>query len=32
VLVYDPEGGFRYVSAPEVTLDELLDFAKAHGG
>lgn len=32
VLVYDPDGGFRYVSAPDVTLDELLDFAKTHGG
>ncbi len=32
VLVYDPDGGFRYVSAPDVTLDDLLDFAKTHGG
>ena len=32
VLVYDPEGGFRYISATNVTLDEFLHFAKAHGG
>lgn len=31
VLLYDPDGGFRYVSLPEVTLDELLHFAKDHG-
>jgi hypothetical protein len=32
VLLYDPDGGFRYVSLPTVTLDDLLHFAKAHGG
>ena len=32
VLVYDPDGGFRYVSAPDVTMDDLLRFAKANGG
>lgn len=32
VLVYDPDGGFRYVSAPDVTLDDLLRFAKTNGG
>ncbi|MDQ6602047.1 MAG: hypothetical protein M3176_05120 [Chloroflexota bacterium] len=32
VLLYDSDGGFRYVSLPDVTLDDLLHFAKAHGG
>ena len=32
VLVYDPEGGFRYVSAPDVTLDELLRFRESAWG
>lgn len=32
VLLYDPDGGFRYVSRPDVTLDDLLHFAKEHGG
>lgn len=32
VLLYDPDGGFRYVSLPDVTLDDLLRFAKEHGG
>jgi hypothetical protein len=32
VLLYDPDGGFRYVSRPDVTLDDLLQFAKEHGG
>lgn len=32
VLVYDPDGGFRYVSVPDVALDDLLRFAKANGG
>ncbi len=32
VLLYDADGGFRYVSLPDVTLDDLLRFAKEHGG
>ena|SRR5690348_10719680 len=32
VLLYDAEGGFRYASKEHVTLDELLRFAKEHGG
>lgn len=32
VLLYDAEGGFRYISKDDVTFDELLHFAKAHGG
>ncbi len=32
ILLYDADGGFRYVSLPDVTLDDLLRFAKAHGG
>lgn len=31
VLLYDRERGFRYVSRADVTLDELLRFARAHG-
>lgn len=31
VLLYDPDGGFRYVSLPDVTIDDLLHFAKTHG-
>lgn len=31
-LLYDAEGGFRYVSRDDVTLDDLLNFARAHGG
>lgn len=30
VLLYDPDGGFRYISLPNVTLDDLLSFAKEH--
>ncbi len=28
ILLYDAEGGFRYVSRDDVTLDELLRFAR----
>ncbi len=31
VLLYDPDGGFRYIAAPDVTVDDLLRFAKEHG-
>jgi hypothetical protein len=30
VLLYDADGGFRYVSAPGVTTDDLLRFAREH--
>ncbi len=30
-LLYDSDGGFRYVSAPGVTTDDLLRFAREHG-
>jgi len=32
VLLYDADGGFRYVSAADVTVDDLLRFAREHGG
>jgi hypothetical protein len=32
VLIYDPDDGFRYVSVSDITLDDLLHFAKEHGG
>ncbi len=31
VLLYDPDGGFRSVSLPTVTIDDLLYFAKENG-
>jgi hypothetical protein len=31
-LLYDADGGFRYISAPGVTVDDLLRFAREHGG
>lgn len=32
VLLYDRGDGFQYVSSPDVTLDDLLRFAREHGG
>lgn len=31
ILLYDEGDGFRYISRPGVTLDDLLRFARGHG-
>jgi hypothetical protein len=31
-LLYDADGGFRYIAVPGVTTDDLLRFAREYGG